>query len=136
MNIITIELCAEDRARLDRLTAALEAARTPVVIEENLVELEDYAALETAPETPQNDDEAEGGEITLPEPEEPKSDEKPASPAVTVEDLRSKYMELSATPKRDQARAIIKAYSEKISEIAEDKRAEVLAKLNELGAKR
>ena len=132
MNHITISFCEEDRARLDRLAAALEAARTPVIVEENLVELEDYAALKTAPEMPQTATEPEGVETTLPEPETPKGDEKPAAPAVTVEDIRSKYMELSATPKREQARAIIKAYAERINDIPEDKRAEVLAKLNAL----
>lgn len=131
-NNITIELCTEDRARLDKLTAALEAVRTPVIIEETIAEPEEYTTLETAPETPQKADEADGVQTTQPEPETPKEPEAPAAPAVSVEDLRSKYMSLSATPKRDEARAIIKSYAEKISEIKGDKRAEVLAKLNAL----
>ena len=131
-NIITIEICAEDRARLDKLTAALEAVRTPIIVEETIAEPEDYATLETSPEMTQKADEADGAQTTQPESETPKEAEKPAAPAVTLEDLRSKYMGLSATPKRDEARAIIKSYAERISDIEEDKRAEVLAKLNAL----
>lgn len=132
-NIITIEFCAEDRARLDRLAAALENARTPKIIAEETIDtLADYGTPETATETPQKADEADGVQTTQPETETPKTAEKPAAPAVSVEDLRSKYMSLATTPKRDEARAIIKAYAEKISDIAEDKRAEVLEKLTAL----
>lgn len=132
MNIITIELCAEDRARLDRLASALEAARTPVIIEETIAEPEDYAALETAPEMPQKSTEADKVETTPTETETPKAAEKPVAPAVSEEDLRSKYMDLAATKKREQARAILTSYAEKISLIPEDKRAEVLEKLSAL----
>ena len=132
MNIITIELCAEDRARLDRLASALEAARTPVIIEETIAEPEDYAALETAPEMPQKATDPEGVETTPTETETPKAAEKPAVPAVSEEDIRSKYMDLAATKKREQARAILKSYAENISHIPEDKRAEVLEKLSAL----
>lgn len=131
-NNITIELCAEDRARIDRLTAALEAVRTPIIVEETIAEPEEYDTLETSTETPQKADEADKVETTPAEPETPKNEEKTAAPEVTVDDLRSKYMGLSATPKRDEARAIIKSYAEKISDIPADKRAEVLEKLNAL----
>lgn len=132
-NIITIELCAEDRARLDRLTAALESANKPKIIaEETIVTLEDYGTPETATETPQKADEADGVQTTQPETETPKEVEKPATPTATVEDLRSKYMSLAATPKREQARMLIKLYAEKISDIPEDKRDEVLEKLTAL----
>lgn len=132
MNIIEIKLCAEDRARLDRLAAALENARTPIIVDETLAELEDYERPEIAPKSPQEAPEAEQGETTPPEPETPKEAEEPAAPAVSDDDLRSKYMTLSATPKREQARQIIKAYAEKISDIPEGKRAEVLEKLTAL----
>lgn len=128
MNIITIELCAEDRARLDRLAAALENARTPIIVDETIAEPEEFETLETAPETPQKAPEAEQAATTSPEPETPKA----PSPAVTVDDLRSKYMTLAATEKREQARTLLKLYADKISDIPEDKRAEVLEKLTEL----
>lgn len=131
-NIITIELCAEDRARLDRLTAALEAARTPVIIEETIAEPEEYATLETSPETPQKADEADKVETTPTEPETPKKAEEPAAPEVTAEDIRNKYMSLATTPKKAQAHALIKSYAERVSDIPADKRAEVLEKLTAL----
>ena len=130
-NIITIELCAEDRTRLDRLAAALENARTPIIVDETIAEPEDYT-LETAPEMPQKADEADVAQTTQPETETPKEAVNLAVPAVTVEDLRLKYMSLATTPNRDKARMLIKLYAEKISDIAEDKRAEVLEKLTAL----
>lgn len=96
MTNITIELCTEDRARIDRLTEALEAMA------------------QNQPKT-----------------EKPAEAEK-KTPAVTVEDIRSKYMSLAASPKKKDAVMLIKLYADKISEIPEDKRAEVLEKLTAL----
>lgn len=128
MNIIEIKLCAEDRARLDRLAAALENARTPILIEETIAEPEDYKNPEATPEAPQNEDEAPEEQTTQPLKETPKT----TAPVVSLEDIRGKYMSLAATPKREQARAVIKAYAEKISDIPEDKLAEVLEQLTAL----
>lgn len=104
MNHITIELHTEDRARIERLTAALEA-------------LNAGPAQEVKPEPPK---------------EEPKQETPTPSSEVSIEDIRSKYMTLATTPKRDEARMLIKLYANKISDIPEAKRAEVLEKLNAL----
>lgn len=128
-NNITIELCTEDRARIDRLTEALEAMaqqqpRTLYAID-----------LGSAP--------AEGIEIEPQELEtvEPKQtqpkEENPTQPkieppAITVEDIRSKVLTLTGAGKKDEVRAIIKEYAEKVGDIPADKRAEVLKRLTSL----
>lgn len=130
MNQIIIELCTEDRARLDKLTQVLEAmaqnqprqlfalglGEVPAEgIEIEPQELETVEPTNTQPETEK--------------PTAPKNE----APAVTVDDIRSKYMSLAAaSPKKKQAAALIKLYANKIDEIPADKLAEVLDKLNAL----
>lgn len=155
-NNITIELCAEDRARLDRLAEALErqccercvqsALKTlndlqkqaePDPVQQKLAEV--LADTEKAPEAPQEPAEAKETEAPAIVPTE---DETPATeaqaseaaPAVTVDDIRQRYVALVASGKKDKARDTIKSYNvDKISDIPADKCAEVLAKLNALG---
>lgn len=119
MNHITIELCTEDRARLDRIANLLEQTLTKPTT--------------AAP--------AKADEEKKAEPEElPAENKKPAEAAtapptvstVTAEDIRAKFLQLAATDKKEQARMLIKLYADKISTIPEDKLAEVLEKLNEL----
>lgn len=125
MTNITIELCTEDRARIDRLTEALEA------MAQNQPRQLYALDLGIAPENDAQEPEAATPEQTQPKTEKPAEAEKEA-PAVTVEDLRSKYMSLAASPKKQDAVALIKQYAVKISEIPADKRAEVLEKLSAL----
>lgn len=154
-NTITIELCAEDRARLDRLTAALErracdkcvatamAAMNapqqptePDPIREALTEA--LAEAETPAEAPQEAAEATEAETpatTQADEEQPaaKADAGEAAPAATVDDIRARYVALVASGKKDAARDLIKSYNvAKISDIPADKCAEVMAKLNAL----
>ena len=133
MTNITIELCTEDRARLDAILEALKATKPQC---DSCVKLvNDLCHAENSPE---ND--AQSVETFEPK-ETPPKEEKPTAPKieevttvseVTVEDLRSKYMSLAATPKRDEAREIIKTYAAKISDVPVDKRAEVMSKLTAL----
>lgn len=148
MNNITIELCAEDRARIDNLTAALlkiaDAAypATPEQVRRMI------GSAEPAIEAPKPKKEAPKAELK-PEPvaEAPKAEPTPAptpepvkegaqatEPAkeVTVDELRAKVMQLINAGKKDATRAIITSYAPNVTEIPADKRAEVLKKLNEL----
>jgi hypothetical protein len=132
MNQIIIELCTEDRARLDRLADALEAMAQNQPRQLYALDL-GSAPIEGA-ETEAQAPEAETPKETQPEPEKP-TEPKNDAPAVTVDDIRSKYMSLSAAQdqnKKKQAQAIIKEYAAKINEIPADKVAEVLEKLNAL----
>lgn len=133
MNHITIELCTEDRARLDKIIEALEKSRPHC---ENCVQLvNDLCHIEKSAETPQAPTEDATPKQTQPEakkPTEPKNENVSPAPEVSEEDIRSKYMSLAATPKKKEAATLIKLYANKISDIPADKRAEVLEKLNAL----
>ena len=150
-NHITIELCAEDRARLDRLSAALErkacdkcvetamaamtAAQqpaTPDPIREALAEaLEQAETPAEAPQEPAGATEAETPATTQQPEEQPTA--AADAPVVTVEDIRERYVALVSSGKKEAARDLIKSYNvTKISDIPADKCAEVLAKLNAL----
>lgn len=137
MNNITINLSAEDRACLNRLTEALEG----MAALETLILGAVRQLNATAPDAPENkaqDEKTEETTNTPPQTEKPtqaKNESDSKAPEVTEEDIRSKYMSLSASTKKgvkDQAREIIKGYASKISLIPTDKRAEVLEKLTAL----
>lgn len=115
MNTITIELCAEDRARLD---AILEALRGPRCAAEG-------SQAKAEPEHP----------VADPFPEEPPKEEapkKPEPPKVKMEDVQQKVVELSAAGKKAEVRAIVTAYAERVSNIPEAKLGEVMEKLLKL----
>ena len=154
-NTITIELCAEDRARLDKLTAALERRACEKCVETALAAMnaaqqpnlpdpiqqklaETLAEADTPAETPQEPAGATETETpaTTQAPEEKPTaaaDAGEAAPVVTVDDIRQRYVALVASGKKDAARDTIKSYNvAKISDIPADKCAEVLAKLNAL----
>lgn len=123
MNTIIIELCKEDRARLDAILAALTNAAPA----EHPVETLSEALQAPATTIPAEPEKAENG------PEAPPWEE-PAAPTYTQADLLAKVQQLAspAGGKRVQARDIVKQYASRVSEIPEDKIAEVMAKLIEL----
>lgn len=141
-NTITIELCQEDRARLDRLAEALEkrAAQEAPVTSEGVDALQQKLAETLAKasepvEAPKNAPgaaEASTPTTTPPKEETPK-DEKPTKPAtaktVNQKDVRAKYVELAASGKREEAKAIILPYATAITAIPDDKCQEVYDKL-------
>lgn len=103
----TIEFCAEDRARLDKLAEALMGLNVNV---ETTVEVE-------AP-------------ITEPAPVA----EEPEPPKYTAAEIQLKVQKLAApaSGKRDAVRQIVKEYADRVSEIPEDKFAEVMERLTAL----
>lgn len=121
-NNITIELCAEDRARLDRLTAALERRACDKCVEAAM------AAMSTTQQPATPDPVQKALAEVLEQAEAPAE-----APVVTVEDIRARYVALVSGGKKDEARDTIKSYNvTKISDIPADKCAEVMAKLNAL----
>lgn len=138
MNKIVIELCAEDRARLDNILEALkEGAKSSIekagesmkAMAESVKQLADTAT------------EVEKIEPKAAEPVEPKETPKeepkaePAqtdAPEVTAAELQSKVVNLVRSGKKDEARAIVMEYAENVSAIPAEKRAEVLERLNAL----
>lgn len=132
MNNITINLSAEDRACLNRLTEALEG----MAALETLI-LDQVRSLGTAPSAPEikaQDTQKDEPANTSPEPEKPTQakNEGDTAPEITVDDIRSKVLTLTGAGKKDEVRAIVKEYAEKVGDIPADKRAEVHKRLSAL----
>lgn len=146
MNNITIELCAEDRKRLDNILEALKCVTVALCDEAGkpkatnsvksaakglkaVAEKAEQAAATVAqpePETP----------AEQPEPKQPETTPEPTPaadvPEVTTAELQSKVVQLVGAGKKDAARAIVMEYAKSVGEIPADKRAEVLERLNAL----
>lgn len=143
MNNITIELCAEDRARLDRLADLIEKQLPPtVVFNESVL----AAPPKACPTEPQEEPKAEAEEISAPDitvepepapvPEITPEKEEPAKvePSVTLDQIQQKVVQLAAGfggTKKPQVRAIISAYGSKVSDLKDqpEKWTEVWEKL-------
>ena len=160
MNNITIELCAEDRARLDRTYAALTHLVDLVTLHTNNAELDDIrakliATLESTDpaqaqknvagaaqaETPADIQPQQkvvtAAEIdALPEEDLPWGDApEPAAPVMTREQIQQKVVQLSVAAngsKKAKVREIVNLYAKNVSGIPEDKFAEVWDKLTAL----
>lgn len=123
---VTIELCAEDRARLDNILEALRGTAPA-----NKKKPAAAKAIEAAPEP---------AAPVMPEPqEEPAPQEQPKAetpaepvPEVTAAELQSKVVKLVGAGKKDAARAVIQEYAPNVSSVPAEKRAEVLERLNAL----
>ena len=121
-NTITIELCAEDRARLDRLAEAMERKTCDKCV---------TSAIECLKNTPESTVEEEV--TTAPVEEAPVETE----PTKTVDrtELRAKVIELSAKGLKDQARDIVRAYAQTVTTVPEDKVTECYERLVALECK-
>ena len=162
MNNIIIELCAEDRARLDGLNSLLEAHATltaklvdligervpaPVHLDSSSAQVPDEltAKLQAIVDRAKNATE-EPKEITPPvtpeteeaptATEEPQPDPaEPVKPSVTLAQIQQKVVQLAAGfdgAKKAAIRGIINAYAKKVSDLPEDKWDEVMQKLTAL----
>lgn len=124
---ITIELCAEDRARLDGILEALTQHNCKGCVEAAV----NYTTAQmAAPVEPVAEAKEEPKAEPAPEPEQPAVKED--APAVSLSDIQQKVVTLSAAGKKAQVRDIITAYASRVSAIPEDKVNEVWAKLAEL----
>lgn len=140
---VTIELCAEDRARLDNILAALQ--KSPLERAGAALGSVAEAVKAKAQQTSAPAQEAPAPAEELPFEPEPKKQEAPspapaapepkpaeAVPEVDTATLQSKVVQLVNAGKRDATRAIIMEYAKCVSEIPAAKRAEVLDRLNKL----
>lgn len=137
-NIITIELCAEDRARLDKLIEAFEkatphncesCAKTVATTEECPGQLELTPVEEelTQAEEPIKEEPTTEAEPTEAEPV------KDEVPTVTKAMVQQKVVSLAAIPaKKAAVREIVNSYAAKVSDIPEDKLAEAYTRLTSL----
>lgn len=129
MNHITIELCAEDRARLDRLTEALEKKGQQVdefiangcsfgLISDTHLRPAKAPEKEAEPETLTNTHPVEEDlPWTTSEAEAPA---KQVKPSITLAQIQQKVVQLCAGfggKKKPQVREIISTYGEKVSDL-------------------
>lgn len=132
-NTITIELCAEDRARLDHINVNLtelimrvmgnQAPDMGEVLQKAAPELAEKLAAQHPVADPFKElPKAEPGPF---EQEAPKQE----APQYKLEDIQQKVVALSASGKKAEVREIVKSYAEKVSAIPADKFGEVMAKL-------
>ena len=148
MNNITIELCAEDRARLDRIAGLLEAnVEASLKIPKTPAE----TPQKTAKAEPQRNTQPEAAEQAQPQKTEPESvkteDAQPApvvkestptepvKPSVTLAQIQQKVVQLAAGfngTKKAAVREIVNAYAKKVSDLPENKWDEVWSKLTAL----
>ena len=151
---ITTELCAEDRARIDKLiqateslTAVLTTVGTPfqaVKSEEdappNRVVFEQHdrgVAFRQAPAKPMYEEGTGVNDlgfipIETDEEDEPEAPQETAAPQHTKAELQSKVTGLLSKGKKTEVAAIIRVHAAKVSAIPEDKVDEVWAKLDKL----
>ena len=130
MNTITIELCQEDRARLDRIIDALEQNRTIIA---NSVSV---APVVESDEPKAETEEHMEGQVTVEEivetteqiPEEEAPVEEPIK-VVPLSDIQKKVVELSAAGKKAEVRDIITKYANRVSAIPAEHTAEVWTQL-------
>lgn len=149
-NIITIELCAEDRARIDRLIAAVE--KRTVQVESALEQkyniktepTEDpvtKALADTLSRAQESQNKATGEQETPAPTTTPQTEETPTVEAVEPQptarkvdraELRAKVVELSAKGLKEQVKAVVREYGQTVPTIPEDKIAECYEKLEAL----
>lgn len=143
-NLITIELCAEDRARLDRLAEALEKScctNTPVQkydpVQEALAKVINKSKAQESSQTPTGAEETPAPTNTTIEEEKPTQEEtEPTTPPTRVVDraeLKALVIKLCANGKKAESRDIILKYAPTLASVPEDKIAECYEKLVKLG---
>ena len=143
-NHITIELCAEDRARLDRLAEALEkSCKVPTVTQTfDPVEQALKAALDRASKATESHAETteEQTPTITPQTEEKPTREEPEPTApiqtVTRAELGAKVREMMTNGFKEQTKEIVKLYAPTVPGVPDDKVAECYAKLVALEGKK
>lgn len=123
MNAIPIELCQEDRARIDKVIELLTLStgqRCQGCADAVQEAFTATKPIEFTKDTPEEETPAEPVQ------------EAETAPQVSKADIQQKVIQLSAAGKKAQVREIVTAVATKVSDIPEDKLAEVWAALNAL----
>ena len=141
---LTTELCAEDRARLDKLLEALcsipnaiNTAGTPYSIGVDLANGQDFVEIVGTPEKSETVTPKQTPAETTPTPvEEDDTDQAPdeddAKPQHTKAELQQKVVSLVSAGKKAEVKEVIQKYAPKVSEVPEDKINEVWDLLSKL----
>lgn len=137
---LTTELCAEDRARIDKLiqateslTAALATVGTPFqAVKSEAPQTEADAPAEPMYEEGTGVNDLGFIPIETDDEDEPEAPQEAATPQHTKAELQSKVTGLISKGKKTEVAAIIREHAAKVSAIPEDKVDEVWAKLDKL----
>lgn len=140
MNVITIEFCAEDRARLDRLAAALEKA-TPNYeacarsVAEGVARFVADEHPATCPDNATETADAAPAPVAHPADDVAPWDDPAPTPAPPAEVSLAEFQKAlslrcaESDDMRAKVRALLHEYAEAASKVPADKRAEVLDRL-------
>lgn len=133
---ITVELCAEDRARLDNIISLLSAqVEVAVKVPKTAPKSVQEAPKEEARATTQAEPEAapvaeiEPQEVKEEAPTEPKAE---TAPDVSLEQLQGLVVKLATNGKKVEARELVFAYAKSVTDVPVEKRGELYAKLQKL----
>ena len=136
MNTITIELCPEDRGRLDALITELRVSSDTLELIRLALTNAGTPFPAVAAEQPEPEAEEIPGQMSIDDgpahAEESTEEVQPQVYKVSLADIQKKVVGLSTKGKKDAVKAIVQAYAPKVSAIPEDKLEEVVAKLVEL----
>ena len=133
-NHITIELCKEDRKRLDEVVGLLGLLVSDKYDRKTALAAFDNC-VEQAPVNEHPVDEVSPHAVPDPaEQPEPVAEPEVAEANYTKADVQALVLKLAApgTGKKDAVKAIVNEYAKKVSDIPEEKLNEVMAKLNQL----
>jgi hypothetical protein len=139
INVI-IELGPESIAKLDKILEALQGqhhhcAGCGDTADNTVKDLAEAAAAAAGiPESEPEETEPPADEVSPAEEPEPVAEPEPEAPKYTKQDVVALVQKLAApnNPKREKAKAIVKSYGTKVSDIPEAKYAEVMDKLTAL----
>ena len=121
---IQVQLCEEDRHRLDAIIVHLTLIGN--YLKDSGTPFQVPAGFE-----PQETKEELPGQMSFDEIPAPATEPEP-EPEVKQSDIQKKVVSLSAAGKKDQVRTIITSYAVRVSDIPEDKYSEVWTKLTAL----
>lgn len=121
-NRITIELCEDDRARLDRLAEAMERKSCDKCVKDAC----EYLSVAIK----QTEEKKEAIIENLSEPAT--IEQTPAESDIDHAELRAKVIELSAKGLKDQVRDIVRTYAQTVTDVPADKVSECYKKLEAL----
>ena len=131
MNVVTIELCAEDRARLDKVIDLLGGLHRPdcsacvagvaSYLEKAAAVLDAHPVATPFPAAPSQEAKWENDPDGLKELLEKAINPEPAKPAITLEQIQKKATQIAAgsADKKAKLRAIVNQYAAKVTDLPE-----------------
>ena len=134
-NQITIELCAEDRARIDKLMESMSSLDVTLCAASGLFSIRATQTPSDAPADAQPQEKTEAAKVPTPAQDAAETRTEPTEgTAYKLADVQQLVVRLCSPEigMKAQVREIIKAYAPKVTDIPEAKYGEVMVKLKAL----